>query len=115
MHLLIVQVIQGLLQASESVIVSKDAAAQLFAHEATRVFHDRLVSAEDRQLFYQFLCDSLHDYFKVRLACMLELAEYPGSVLKKNNDVFLTFFLIFNGKKQQTMVVAFHLNFERQF
>ena len=67
MHLSFVQVIQGLLQASESVIVSKDAAAQLFAHEATRVFHDRLVSAEDRQLFYQFLCDSLHDYFKVRL------------------------------------------------
>ena len=57
--------IQGLLQASDSVIVSKENAAQLFAHEATRVFHDRLVSSDDRALFYQFLSDSLHDYFKV--------------------------------------------------
>ena len=46
-------------------IVSKENAAQLFAHEATRVFHDRLVSSDDRALFYQFLSDSLHDYFKV--------------------------------------------------
>lgn len=57
--------IQGLLQAHESVIVSKDNVAQLFAHEATRVFHDRLICAEDRDTFFQFLSDTLHDHFKV--------------------------------------------------
>ncbi|KAK3092231.1 hypothetical protein FSP39_000084 [Pinctada imbricata] len=60
------KVIQGLLQAHESVIVSKDNMAQLFGHECTRVFHDRLISHEDRDLFFQFLSDNLHDYFKVK-------------------------------------------------
>eukprot|EP00105_Crassostrea_gigas_P038198 XP_019922346.1 PREDICTED: dynein heavy chain 6, axonemal [Crassostrea gigas] len=60
------KVIQGLLQAHESVIVSKDNVAQLFAHEATRVFHDRLICAEDRDTFFQFLSDTLHDHFKVK-------------------------------------------------
>lgn len=63
--LYILQVIQGLLQAHESVIVSKDNVAQLFAHEATRVFHDRLICPEDRDVFFQFLSDNLHDHFKV--------------------------------------------------
>ncbi|KAL4237693.1 Dynein heavy chain 14 [Mactra antiquata] len=60
------KVVQGMLQAHNSVVVSKDNAAQLFAHEATRVFHDRLVSTEDRTIFFQFLADNLHDYFKVK-------------------------------------------------
>ncbi|CAC5424056.1 DNAH [Mytilus coruscus] len=60
------KVIQGLLQAHESVIVSKDNIAGLFAHEVTRVFHDRLICPEDRVMFYQFLSDNLHDYFKVK-------------------------------------------------
>ena len=55
-----------MLQAHSSVLVSRDNAAQLFAHEATRVFHDRLISAEDRSIFYQYLADNLHDYFKVQ-------------------------------------------------
>ena len=59
------QVITGLQQADESVIVNSDNCAQLLAHEATRVFHDRLVSIEDRTVFYQNLSDILHDYFKV--------------------------------------------------
>ena len=53
------------LQADESVIVSRETIAQLFAHEATRVFHDRLTDDNDRKLFYQFLSDDLHNYFKV--------------------------------------------------
>ena len=57
--------IRGLLQADESVIVNQDNCAQLFAHEATRVFHDRLVDNADRAVFYQMLSDNLHDYFKV--------------------------------------------------
>ena len=59
------QVIQGLLQANEAVVVGKDNCAQLFAHEVTRVFHDRLVCPEDRRTFFEILSDNLHDYFKV--------------------------------------------------
>ena len=46
-------------------IVNNDNCAQLFAHEASRVFQDRLICEEDRQMFYQMLADNLHDYFKV--------------------------------------------------
>ncbi|XP_077989551.1 dynein axonemal heavy chain 6-like [Glandiceps talaboti] len=59
-------IINGLLQADEKVITSSDNTAQLFAHEATRVLHDRLVSDEDRFQFMQFLADDLHNYFKVK-------------------------------------------------
>ena len=63
--LIVLQVVTGLLQAEESVIVNSDNCAQLLAHEATRVFHDRLVDEADRQAFYAMLADNLHDYFKV--------------------------------------------------
>ncbi|XP_063775070.1 dynein axonemal heavy chain 14 isoform X3 [Pseudophryne corroboree] len=59
------KVLQGLLQANESVTVTKDMAAQLLVHEASRVFQDRLVDSGDREIFYQCLADELHSYFKV--------------------------------------------------
>ena len=59
------QVISGLMQADPSVTVNSDNTAQLFCHEATRVFHDRLTDAEDKAMFYQSMSDILHDYFKV--------------------------------------------------
>ncbi|XP_053375273.1 dynein axonemal heavy chain 6-like isoform X4 [Mercenaria mercenaria] len=70
------KVIQGMLQAHNTVVVSKDNCAQLFAHEATRVFHDRLVCAEDRNLFFQFLADNLHDYFKVKWSAEQLIEEH---------------------------------------
>ena len=30
---------------------------RLFLHEALRVFHDRLISSDDKQYFYEMLCD----------------------------------------------------------
>lgn len=48
-------------------IVSRETIAHLFAHEATRVFHDRLTNQDDRRTFFDFLSDDLHNYFKVRL------------------------------------------------
>ncbi|XP_064622088.1 dynein axonemal heavy chain 6-like isoform X2 [Lineus longissimus] len=60
------KVVYGLFQADEGIIVNKDNCAQLLANEATRVFHDRLINAEDREIFYKILADNLHDYFKVR-------------------------------------------------
>ncbi|XP_023930267.1 dynein heavy chain 6, axonemal [Lingula anatina] len=59
-------VITGLLQAHQQVIVNKENCAQLFSHEATRVFHDRLVDSADRAAFFSFLSETLHDYFKVQ-------------------------------------------------
>ncbi|KAM8945402.1 dynein axonemal heavy chain 14 [Pelodytes ibericus] len=59
------KVLQGMLQANESVIITKETAAQLLSHEAARVFHDRLVGDEDREVFYQCLSDELHNYFKI--------------------------------------------------
>ncbi|XP_075781391.1 dynein axonemal heavy chain 14 isoform X1 [Pelodiscus sinensis] len=59
------KVLQGLLQAHRSVIVSKETAALLFVHETTRVFHDRLIESAEREAFYQFLSNELYNYFKI--------------------------------------------------
>ncbi|XP_039385897.1 dynein heavy chain 14, axonemal isoform X4 [Mauremys reevesii] len=59
------KVLQGLLQAHRSVIVSNETAALLFVHETTRVFHDRLIESAEREIFYQFLANELHNYFKI--------------------------------------------------
>ncbi|XP_041352994.1 dynein heavy chain 6, axonemal-like isoform X2 [Gigantopelta aegis] len=77
------KVIQGLLQAHNSVIVTKDNCAQLFAHEATRVFHDRLINNEDRLTFNEILSDNLHDYFKV---------TWSAEKLMNNSVLFGDFF-----------------------
>ncbi|XP_064133022.1 dynein axonemal heavy chain 14 [Loxodonta africana] len=54
----------GLLQADKAVINSKEMAALLFVHEATRVFHDRLIEPTEKGLFYQFLSKELENYFQ---------------------------------------------------
>ncbi|XP_059839458.1 dynein axonemal heavy chain 6-like [Hypanus sabinus] len=64
----LVKVIDGLLRADNTDIVSKNKAMVLFAHEVTRVFHDRLSNTKDRQMFYNFLSDDLHNYFKSKLS-----------------------------------------------
>ncbi|XP_078256078.1 dynein axonemal heavy chain 6-like [Rhinoraja longicauda] len=58
------KVINGLLRADETETISKNKTVVLFAHEVTRVFHDRLSNRKDRQMFYTFLADDLHNYFK---------------------------------------------------
>ncbi|XP_011359187.1 dynein heavy chain 14, axonemal [Pteropus vampyrus] len=55
----------GLLQAEKSVVNSKDMVALFFVHEATRVFHDRLIEHTEKGLFYQFLSKELENYFKI--------------------------------------------------
>ncbi|MBN3325639.1 DYH1B protein, partial [Atractosteus spatula] len=59
------KVIQGLQQAHESELVSNEAVALLFAHEVTRVFHDRLVNNQDREQFHRILSNELRNHFKV--------------------------------------------------
>ncbi|XP_071963333.1 dynein axonemal heavy chain 6-like [Antedon mediterranea] len=60
------KVIQGLLQADKTVVTSIESAGQLLAHESTRVFHDRLMDADDRMMFFSFLADDLHNHFKLK-------------------------------------------------
>lgn len=42
-------------------------AALFFAHEATRVFHDRLIEYTEKGLFYQLLSKEIENYFQVNL------------------------------------------------
>nr|XP_031294136.1 dynein heavy chain 14, axonemal [Camelus dromedarius] len=56
----------GLLQADKFVINSKEMAALFFVHEATRVFHDRLIEQTEKGLFYQFLSKEIENYFQIQ-------------------------------------------------
>ena len=56
-------------------VTTTESAAQLLAHEATRVFHDRLVDDGDRMRFFEFLADDLHNYFKVRMFWFLAVCQ----------------------------------------
>ncbi|XP_071996145.1 dynein axonemal heavy chain 14 isoform X2 [Engystomops pustulosus] len=76
------KVLQGLFQANESVIITKDLAAQLLVHETTRIFHDRLVDAGDRENFYQYLSEEILNYFKI---------SWPAGKLMKDPVEFVDF------------------------
>ncbi|KAM6166251.1 LOW QUALITY PROTEIN: dynein axonemal heavy chain 14 [Erethizon dorsatum] len=56
----------GLLQADKAVINSKETAALLFVHEASRVFHDRLMVSSEQSLFYQVLSKELENYSEIQ-------------------------------------------------
>nr|XP_028577583.1 dynein heavy chain 14, axonemal [Podarcis muralis] len=59
------KVLEGLLQAHKSVIVSKESIVLLFVHECTRVFHDRLIDSPEREAFFQILSNEVNNYFKI--------------------------------------------------
>ena len=59
------QVIDGLMQADGTIILNVKSMVQLFTHEATRVFHDRLIDSADSLTFHQILSSVLYDRFKV--------------------------------------------------
>ena len=46
---------QGILMANPGRLTRRDALARLWAHESLRVFHDRLISAEDKALLREML------------------------------------------------------------
>ncbi|EDO42194.1 predicted protein [Nematostella vectensis] len=60
------KLIEGMLQAHPTIITIREHFAQLLAHEASRVFHDRLINQDDRAYFYDVLSKQLHLGFKVR-------------------------------------------------
>ncbi|XP_063079957.1 dynein axonemal heavy chain 6-like [Engraulis encrasicolus] len=59
------KVIHGLMQCHSSEVRTDEALAYLLANEASRVFHDRLMSDEDRQIFCQIVANELQIHFKV--------------------------------------------------
>ncbi|XP_076986007.1 dynein axonemal heavy chain 14, partial [Tamandua tetradactyla] len=61
----IFKLLLGLLQADKAVINSKEMAALLFVHEASRVFHDRLIEPTEKRLFHQLLSRELENYFQI--------------------------------------------------
>ncbi|XP_037661714.1 dynein heavy chain 14, axonemal [Choloepus didactylus] len=61
----IFKLLLGLLQADKVVINSKEMAALLFVHEATRVFHDRLIEPTEKGLFHQLLSKELENHFQI--------------------------------------------------
>ena len=63
--------------------------ALLFAHEATRVFHDRLVEEEDRQFFYQVLLEKMDQCIRCKI---------PVDTLTKKTLIFGDFANLNNPK-----------------
>ncbi len=61
----IVRVMQGIMTISPVKCASSEAATRLWAHEMMRVFHDRLVTAEDTAWFQSLLSDTLLRTFRV--------------------------------------------------
>lgn len=59
------KLIKGMQQASPSLVITREHLADLFAHEALRVFSDRLISRADLDLFQTHLNETMVDYFKV--------------------------------------------------
>ncbi|KAJ1518310.1 Dynein heavy chain 6, axonemal [Coelomomyces lativittatus] len=51
------KVIQGITQANPINITTKSHITHLFCHEATRIFHDRLIDNQDRTYFHTLLTD----------------------------------------------------------
>lgn len=49
---------QGILMATPSRLIRREALARLWAHESLRVFHDRLVSSEDKGVLRRLLAEA---------------------------------------------------------
>ncbi|EGD81584.1 dynein heavy chain 6 [Salpingoeca rosetta] len=55
--------IQGILQVDSSVVRTPDHVFDLFCHECSRVFHDRLINAEDKGFFNEILAEMAYKHF----------------------------------------------------
>ncbi|XP_073755948.1 dynein axonemal heavy chain 14 isoform X3 [Callorhinus ursinus] len=62
----IFKLLLGLLQAEKVIINSRQMAALFFVHEATRVFHDRLIEYTEKGLFYQLLSKEIENHFQIQ-------------------------------------------------
>eukprot|EP00074_Homo_sapiens_P031231 NP_001364.1 dynein heavy chain 14, axonemal isoform 1 [Homo sapiens] len=120
----------GLLQADRTVVNSKEMAALLFVHEATRVFHDRLIDFTDKSLFYRLLSRELENCFQIgidgcgkktcaTLACYLtdnKLYRVPIShkcAYIEFKEVFKKVFIHAGLKGKPTVLMVPNLNIEQ--
>ncbi|XP_077934784.1 dynein axonemal heavy chain 14 [Halichoerus grypus] len=62
----IFKLLLGLLQAEKVVVNSRQMAALFLVHEATRVFHDRLMEYTEKGLFYQLLSKEIENHFQIQ-------------------------------------------------
>lgn len=67
------KVFQGVAKSDPRAIVDENKAIKLWAHECMRVFHDRLISDEDRTLFQELLHEKTKSIFKKELDSMVEV------------------------------------------
>ena len=67
-----------MLQANIRIVQTSNNVFRLFCHEAQRVFHDRLISDEDKAYFYQMLSDISHKHFH-------EVSEKKFNSFQKKN------------------------------
>ena len=58
------KVFQGMSKTNARAIVSDDQMVKLWAHECLRVFQDRLISIEDRDLFKEMVSQKMTEKFK---------------------------------------------------
>ena len=80
----------GLMQASPTVIFSKEGLVNLFTHECIRVFNDRLITQTDNELFYYHLSETINDYFKIQIRNPYKINENTKrtSVFQKESDQY---------------------------
>ncbi|KAI9348792.1 dynein heavy chain and region D6 of dynein motor-domain-containing protein [Zopfochytrium polystomum] len=79
------KVVQGILQVKPQHCTAREDIARLFCHEASRVFHDRLIDGVDRAYFNQLLSTIVDKNFGTKIPPNL-LAEEPimfGDFLKR--------------------------------
>ncbi|XP_028393421.1 dynein heavy chain 6, axonemal-like isoform X2 [Dendronephthya gigantea] len=87
------KVVLGLLQADSMAVTTRDQMTLLFAHEATRVFHDRLVEKEDRQFFYGVLMEKIDHCIRCKV---------PVDTLTKKTLIFGDFADLNNPKADRS-------------
>ena len=59
------KVVQGILQVLPPALPDKDSFVRLWHHECMRVFHDRLVSADDRKWFVNMMATKVKENFNI--------------------------------------------------
>lgn len=67
------KVFQGLSKSNPRAIASEDSAIKLWAHECLRVFQDRLISIQDRDLFQTLLNEKLVEKFKKKWDSLVKI------------------------------------------
>jgi dynein heavy chain len=82
----------GLLQAHSQAVTTRESIALLFAHEATRVFHDRLVEEEDRRFFSRVLVETMDNCIRCTI---------PEETLTKKMLIFGDFAELNNPKAER--------------